>query len=124
MQQLKKIFKTSGKTSAIILIYGVIVQSNIVYLGMFLGSLLSILSLYMMSLDAKKIIYSSNPKKIIMLGYLKRYAIYLLFLGVMVKFWGLPMLIGSAIGLLNTKFNIYFLTFSENIYKFKAKYFK
>lgn len=124
MQDLKKVFKTSGKTSAVIFIYGVIVQSNIVYLGMFLGSLISILSLYMMAIDAKKIIYSSNPKKIMLLGYLKRYAIYLFFLGVMVKLWGLPMLIGSAIGLLNTKFNIYFLTFSENIYKLKKKYFR
>lgn len=124
MQDLKRVFKNSAKTSGAVLVYGALTRSNIIYLGMFVGSLLSILSLYMMTMEAKKIIYSRNPKRVATVGYLKRYIMYGLFLGIMAKYYGVPMLLGSAMGLLNTKANICFLTLSENIKKLKKKYFK
>lgn len=123
MQDLKRIFKNSLKTSVGVLIYGLVMRSEIIYMGMFIGSLISVLALYMMTMEAKKIIYSNSPKKIAILGYLKRYILYGLFLGIMSKYYGLPMLIGSATGLLNVKINISLITLSENIKKYMRKHF-
>lgn len=124
MHDLKRVFKNSAKTSIIVLVYGALTRSNIIYLGMFGGSLLSILSLYMMTMEAKKIIYSRSAKRVAVLGYLKRYAMYGVFLGVMAHYYGVPMLIGSAMGLLNIKINVCLLVLSENIESLKNKYFK
>ncbi|MGL5124265.1 MAG: ATP synthase subunit I [Fusobacteriaceae bacterium] len=123
MDDIKKVFKISMITSGIILLYGILVRSNLIYIGMFIGSLLSILSLYLICLDANSSIRSNSPMKASVIGYLKRYVIYGLFLGVMVKYYGVPMLISSAVGLLNVKFSIFFMVISGNILKIKKKYF-
>ncbi len=124
MDDIKKIFKISTITSGVILLYGGLVRSNLIYIGMFIGSLLSILSLYLICLDANSSIRSSSPMKASVIGYLRRYVMYGVFLGIMVKFYGVPMLISSAIGLLNIKFSIFFMVISGNILKVKKKYFK
>lgn len=124
MEIIQKIFKNAFITSLLILVYGIISQSNLIYIGMLGGSLLSILGFYMIALDSKRTIYSSSPMKAGVLGYLKRYFIYAIFLGVLTKYFGISMLVCSAIGLLNIKFNIFILTLSENILRFKEKHLK
>lgn len=121
MEELKRIFKNSLRTSIVILIYGLLTRNSVMYIGFFMGSLVSVLGLYMMTVDAKKIIYSKNGKRIATLGYLKRYILYGLFLLIMVKLSGLPMMLGSTIGLLNVRLNICYIVVSNNIKKWKDR---
>lgn len=124
MELLKIIIKRGFITSAVIFLYGLLIRSDLVYIGMFGGSLLSILGFYMMSLDAKTSLYSSSPFKVAVVGYLKRYVIYGAYLAVMAKFFGLPMIIASAIGLLSIKFNILLYMGVKNLKSLKSKYLK
>ena len=124
MESVKKVFKNSAIVSGVVLVYGILIRSDLVYIGMFLGSLLSILSFYMICSDAKRSITASSPMKASVIGYLKRYLIYGIYMGIMTYYFGLPMLISSAIGLLNIKFSILLMTLSDNILKFKSKFLK
>lgn len=124
MESVKKVFKISAIISVVILIYGVLIGSELVYMGMFLGSLISMLCFFMLCEEAKQSIRSRSPMKSSVIGYLKRYAIYGIYMGVMTYFYGLPMLIGSAIGLLSTKISIFIMVLSDNISSFKEKYLK
>ncbi|MGL4403971.1 MAG: ATP synthase subunit I [Fusobacteriaceae bacterium] len=124
MESVKKVFKISTVISAVVLTYGVLIGSELIYLGMFLGSLLSMLCFYMLCEEAKKSIRSHSPMKSSVIGYLKRYLIYGIYMGVMTYYFGLPMLISSAIGLLNTKISIFIMVLSDNILLFKEKYLK
>lgn len=124
MEEVKKIIKNSSITSFIIVIYGLIIQSKEVYIGMFLGSLVSILCLYMIYLDVKTSIIKGANFKSGVLGYLKRYAIYFLILAGASYFFDLAMMLGTAIGLLNVKFNIFLMVLYKNLLKWKDKYLK
>ncbi|MGL4253214.1 MAG: ATP synthase subunit I [Fusobacteriaceae bacterium] len=124
MESVKKVFKISAVISAVVLTYGVLIGSELIYLGMFFGSLLSMLCFYMLCEEAKKSIRSHSPMKSSVIGYLKRYLIYGIYMGVMTYYFGLPMLISSAIGLLNTKISIFIMVLSDNILIFKEKYLK
>lgn len=122
MEQLKKIIKNAFITSLVVLVYGILTKSELLYIGVFLGCLVSVLGFYMTIIDAQNSIYSKSPMKSSVIGYLKRYMVYGIFLTIATKYYGLPMLISSAIGLLNIKFNIWIITLSENIKKFKEKH--
>lgn len=123
MEQIKKIFKRAGVAALIILIYGLIIKNEYVYLGMFSGSVMSIVMFYIICLDIKSIAASESvSRKRGFIGYAKRYLIYGVYLGAMAKFFGLPMLISSAIGLLNVKIIILLMTLSENILKLRNKF--
>ncbi|MGL5579172.1 MAG: ATP synthase subunit I [Fusobacteriaceae bacterium] len=124
MESVKKVFKISAVISAVVLTYGVLIGSELIYLGMFFGSLLSMLCFYILCEEAKKSIRSHSPMKSSVIGYLKRYLIYGIYMGVMTYYFGLPMLISSAIGLLNTKISIFIMVLSDNILIFKEKYLK
>ncbi|MGL4969260.1 MAG: ATP synthase subunit I [Fusobacteriaceae bacterium] len=124
MESVKKVFKISAVISTVVLTYGVLIGSELIYLGMFFGSLLSMLCFYMLCEEAKKSIRSHSPMKSSVIGYLKRYLIYGIYMGVMTYYFGLPMLISSAIGLLNTKISIFIMVLSDNILIFKEKYLK
>ena len=77
MDKIKSLFKRTGITALIILIYGIIIGSKEVYFGMFSGALVSILGLYLLCLDVKKIIATQQGSyKRGILGYLQRYALY------------------------------------------------
>lgn len=54
MDKIKSLFKRTGITALIILIYGIIIGSKEVYFGMFSGALVSILGLYLLCLDVKR----------------------------------------------------------------------
>ena len=124
MEEVKKIIKNSTITSLVILIYGVLIRSSEVYIGMFGGSLVSILCFYMIYIDVKTSIIKGANFKSGVLGYLKRYAIYLLVLAGASHFFDLAMMLGTAIGLLNVKFNILLVVLYKNLLKWKDKYLK
>lgn len=124
MEELKRIIKRGIITSIVILVYGILTQNKYIYLGMFLGSLLSVVGFYMICLDAKSSLVSNSPFKVGVVGYLKRYLIYGVFLGISTKYFGFPMLVSGVIGLLSIKLNILVLTLFNNIKKFKSKYLK
>lgn len=125
MEQIKLLFKRAFITAILILAYGIIIQVKEIYIGMFLGALVSILALYMIYQDVNTIVVTKDgSKKRAMFGYLKRYFLYAVFLGIMGKIGGLPMILGSAIGLLNVKGNIYLLVLSDKFRKFRDKYLK
>lgn len=124
MEEIKKIIKRAFIVAIIILIYGVITTNIYVCIGMFLGSILSIIGFYMIYLDAKASLHSNSPFKVGVVGYLKRYLIYGVFLGVLTNYYGFPMLVSGVIGLLNIKFNILAITLFNNIKNFKSKYLK
>ena len=102
MDKIKSLFKRTGITALIILIYGIIIGSKEVYFGMFSGALVSILGLYLLCLDV-------------------RYALYGVYLGVMAKFFGLSMIICSGLGLLNVKANILLMALSDKVIKIRDK---
>ncbi|WP_300331001.1 ATP synthase subunit I [Fusobacterium sp.] len=124
MEEIKKIIRNSIMTSVVILVYGIIIQSKEVYIGMFSGSLISILCFYMIYIDVKTSIVKGANFKSGVLGYLKRYAIYLLVLAGASYFYDLAMMLGTAIGLLNIKFNILMMVLYKNLLKWKKKYLK
>ncbi|MGL4652856.1 ATP synthase subunit I [Cetobacterium sp.] len=124
MDELKKIIKRGIITSIIILMYGVLSRNEYVYMGMFAGAVLSVIGFYMICLDAKASLASNSPFKVGVVGYLKRYFLYGIFLALATKFYGFPMLVSGVIGLLNIKMNILAITLFNNIKKFKSKYLK
>ena len=122
MEEIKRVFKISGIFAVVTLLFGVIFSNKYLYIGGFLGNLVSIWSFYMITVDTNKNLYSDYPKKAAMVSFGKRYIVYLIFLGCMVKFFDLPMLISSAIGLLNIRISIFIHVLSGNIVKFHTKY--
>ena len=76
----------------------------------------------MISLDAKTSLHSNSPFKVSVIGYIKRYVLYGIYLGVMAKFFGMPMIIAGALGLLSIKFNIWLYFGVKNIKSLKSKY--
>ena len=122
MEEVKKIFRNSILTSLIILIIGVVFNERLLYIGIFIGSLIAVLGFYMMCTESRKIIYSDSPKKVAIIGYFKRYAIYAFSLGIIAKYFGLPMLICSVVGLMNIKINIFICIIFENIVRFRNKH--
>lgn len=124
MDELKKIIKRGIITAIIVLIYGVLSGSEYVYIGMFSGAILSVVGFYMICLDAKASLASNSPFKVGVIGYLKRYFLYGIFLALATKFYGFPMLVSGVIGLLNIKINILAITLFNNIKKFKSKHLK
>ncbi|WP_300356504.1 ATPase [Fusobacterium sp.] len=124
MDEIKNLIKRGSITSVVILVYGLIIKEKIVYMGMFIGSLLSILSFYMICMDVKSIAARGGSYKAGIISYLKRYVIYGLALGIATYFFGIGMMLSTAIGLLNIKFNIYLMVLYKNFIKFKSKYLK
>lgn len=124
MEELKKIMRNGVIVAIVILIFGVIYQNIYLYLGMFLGALISVIGFYMICLDAKSSIASGSPFKVSVIGYMKRYIMYGIFLGIMTKYYGFPMLVSGVIGLLNIKCNIYAITLLNTIKNFKKKHSK
>ncbi|WP_448821056.1 ATPase [Cetobacterium sp.] len=124
MDELKKIIKRGIITAFVILVYGILSRNKYVYIGMFSGAILSVVGFYMICLDAKASLASNSPFKVGVIGYLKRYFLYGIFLALATKFYGFPMLVSGVIGLLNIKINILAITLFNNIKKFKSKYLK
>lgn len=128
MNRLRIIFKRAIITTIIILCYGLVVQKKEVIIGMFSGALISVVSLYMLSIDVKNIVMSGEGTyRRGVIGYFKRYLLYFLYLMVMGFLGGknkdtaLSMLICSGLGLLNVKINILFMALSDKFIKYVKK---
>ncbi|MFR3298539.1 MAG: ATPase [Fusobacterium sp.] len=124
MEEIKNLIRRASVTSAIIIIYGLIVKEKMVCIGIFGGSLISILAFYMLCIDVKSITVRGGSYKAGILSYLKRYFLYALSLGSAAYFFGTGMMLSTAIGLLNIKFNIYLMVLYKNFINFKNKYLK
>lgn len=124
MELIKRLMKRGIITSIIILIYGIITLNKYIYIGMFLGSVVSLLGFYIICQDVKASIVSTSPSKTAIVSYLKRYVLYGILLGVLTKYYGFPMLVSSVMGLFNIKINIYILTIINKMEKFKSKHIK
>jgi hypothetical protein len=120
-QEIKKVLKNSMITSIIIFVYGLIIRSPVIYLGMFGGCVVSWIGFYSICLEAEAAVKNNNPFKVTVTGYLKRYFIYGLYLGMLIKFLGIPTFLGGALGLLNIKFNIFLMTVMLVIQKMKSR---
>ncbi|MGL5902026.1 MAG: ATPase, partial [Cetobacterium sp.] len=73
MDELKVIMKRGLIAAIVILIYGVLSKNEYLYIGMFIGAILSVIGFYMICLDAKASLASNSPFKVGVIGYLKRY---------------------------------------------------
>lgn len=124
MEEIKDLMRRAFITSLIIVVYGIIIREKMVYLGMFTGSLASILAFYMICLDVKSIVARRGSNKDGVIGYLKRYVLYGAVLGGAAYFFGIGMMLSTAVGLLNIKFNIYLMVLYKKFIKFKSKYLK
>lgn len=120
MEEINLIIKRSFMTSFIILIYGILIREKVVFIGMFLGSLVSILAFYMIYLDIKNNL-KVKSSKYIFLGYLKRYLIYATVLAIASYFGKLPMMLATAVGLINIKFNIILFVLNKKLSKMIKK---
>jgi len=120
-QEIKKVLKNSIITMIIVLIYGILVRSPIIYIGMFGGCVISWIGFYSICLEAEAAVRNDNPFRVTVTGYLKRYLIYGIYLGVLIKFMGIPTFLGGAIGLLNIKFNIALMAISTVIKKIQSR---
>lgn len=105
-KDLKLIIKKSFITSLVILIYGLVVREKAVYVAMFSGSLVSIAAFYLIIKDTEYVVRSGRGSyQTAILNYIKRYALYGIFLFIMIKI-DISFFALSILGLLNTKFNI------------------
>lgn len=120
-QEIKKVLKNSMITSIIIFVYGLVVRSPALYLGMFGGCIISWIGFYSICLEAEAAIKNNNPFRVTVTGYLKRYLVYGVYLGILIKFMGIPTFLGGALGLLNIKFNIFLMTVFLVIKKIKDR---
>ncbi len=125
MKEVEIIFKRMLITIFLVFIYGIIFQIKYVYIGCTSGCLVALLNFYLLSKDVKNITFTRDAKyakRIAVLGYLKRYFIYMTYLGGLIYFLGFNFFISGVIGLLSVRFNIYILVISEKIKKFHSKY--
>lgn len=122
MEEIKKIIKRAIITSVCILVYGVASGVHEIYIGMFTGAIISVIGFYLLCKDIQNtIILQDGSRKRAMLSYLKRYALYGIYLGIMGEYFGLSMIICSALGLLNIRINIQVMALSDKILKFRDK---
>lgn len=119
MEEIKKLFKITITVTIVTFLLGLIFQNKYLLLGISGGCLISVISLYMLSLDSKAISYSKDvktAKRIAYIGYAKRYFLYLIFLGALLYFTNdFQLFLSGFIGLLNIKLSIYFMTVLKKI---------
>ena len=117
MEEVKKLFKITIITTIIFFLVGLILQDKYLLFGLSGGCAVSVIALYMLSLDSKAIAYTKDikaAKRIAYIGYAKRYFLHLLFLGTLLYFTNdFKLFLSGFIGTLNVKLSIYFI----NIFK-------
>jgi|SRR3712207_3194904 len=122
MEDIKTIFKHAGISSVLVLIYGVFIWNRYVLLGTFSASLVSILNFYNLCEDVKtQVFQKDDSRRRAFLRYLKRYVLCGIYLAILGHFWGLPMILSAAVGLLNIKLNIYLLPIFKKLKNYSRK---
>lgn len=119
MEEVKGLFKRTIIVTIACIVLGLITRNIFLLFGISGGCAVSIVSLYLLSQDVKAISYCRDvrtAKRIAYSGYAKRYFLYLAFLAVLIYFFDdFKVFLGGAIGLMNVKFNIYFMAVLEKI---------
>lgn len=122
MEEIRTLFKRTIIITIVCVVLGVMTRNTSLLFGISGGSIVSILSLYMLSLDVKAISYcrdTKTAKRIAYSGYAKRYFFYIGFLAVLLYFFDdFKVFLGGAIGMLNVKFNIFFMVALEKVKKY------
>ena len=122
MEEIRALFKRTIIITIVCVILGVITRNTSLLFGISGGSIVSILSLYMLSLDVKAISYcrdTKTAKRIAYSGYAKRYFLHLLFLGALLYFTNdFRFFLSGFIGTLNVKLTIYTMNVLERIKKY------
>ena len=117
MEEVKKLFKITIIVTIIFFLLGLIFRDKYLLFGLSGGCTVSVIALYMLSLDSKAITYTKDikvAKRIAYIGYAKRYFLHLLFLGTLLYFTNdFKLFLSGFIGTLNVKLSIYFI----NIFK-------
>ena len=119
MGEIKKLFKITITVTIIFFLLGLIFQNKYLLFGISGGCVVSVIALYMLSLDSKAIAYSKDvkiAKRIAYIGYAKRYFLHLLFLGALLYFTNdFQLFLSGFIGTLNVKLSIYFMSILKKI---------
>ena len=119
MEEIKKLFKITIIVTIVTCLLGLIFQNKYLLFGISGGCVISVIALYMLSLDSKAIAYSKDvkvAKRIAYIGYAKRYFLYLLFLGILLYFTNdFQLFLSGFIGTLNVKLSIYFMSILKKI---------
>ena len=119
MEEIKKLFKITIIVTIVTCLLGLIFQNKYLLFGISGGCGISVIALYMLSLDNKAITYSKDvkvAKRIAYIGYAKRYFLHLLFLGILLYFTNdFQLFLSGFIGTLNVKLSIYFMTILKKI---------
>ncbi|MCG6843507.1 ATP synthase subunit I [Fusobacterium nucleatum] len=119
MEEIKKLFKITIIVTIVTCLLGLIFQNKYLLFGISGGCAISVIALYMLSLDSKTIAYSKDVKivkRIAYIGYAKRYFLHLLFLGTLLYFTNdFQLFLSGFIGTLNVKLSIYFMNILRKI---------
>ena len=119
MEEIKKLFKITIIVTIVTCLLGLIFQNKYLLFGISGGCAISVIALYMLSLDSKTIAYSKDvkiAKRIAYIGYAKRYFLHLLFLGTLLYFTNdFQLFLSGFIGTLNVKLSIYFMSILKKI---------
>lgn len=122
MEDIKTIFKHAGISAILVFLYGLLIWNFYVLIGTFSACLVSILSFYSLCEDVKtQVFLKDDSRRRAFLRYLKRYVLSGVYLAVLGYFWGLPMILSAAIGLLNIKLNIYLLPIFKKLKNYSRK---
>ena len=113
MEDIKNLFKKTIITTIICFLLGLVFQNKYLFFGIGGGCAISVIALYLISVDSKAITYSKDvkvAKRIAYIGYAKRYFLHLLFLGTLLYFTNdFKLFLSGFIGTLNVKLSIYFI---------------
>ena len=122
MEEIKKLFKITIIVTTITFLLGLIFQNKYLLFGISGGCAISVIALYMLSVDTKAIIYSKDiktAKRIAYIGYAKRYFLHFIFLAVLLYFFkDFKIFLSGFIGTLNVKLTIYTMNALERIKKY------
>lgn len=122
MEEVKKLFKITITVTIVTFLLGLTFQNKYLLFGISGGCIISVIALYMLSLDSKAIAHSKDvkvAKRIAYIGYAKRYFLHLLFLGTLLYFSDdFQLFLSGFIGTLNVKLSIYFMNILKKIKSF------
>jgi len=122
MEDIKNLFKKTIIVTIVCFLLGLVFQNKYLLFGISGGCAISVIALYMLSVDTKAIIYSKDiktAKRIAYIGYAKRYFLHFIFLAVLLYFTNdLKLFLSGFIGTLNVKLTIYTMNALERIKKY------
>lgn len=123
MEDIKRLFRNSLIAATFFLALGLILWDRSI-VALSIGMYASVLSLYSITLDARKLPYLKNEKEAkswARRGYIKRYAFYFIILAIAGKFFDENVLLATTLGLFNVRLNIYVMLLHDKIkQKFKG----